>query len=185
MKSTILLTLLVVTVTAAPARADDAVGTGHVSIAGVPPFSIGGEAVIGLTGIPLRIGVAGGYAPNVVGGLAGWLEGGLPVADRLAAGVIVGANQRWDPAACPRDSTGAVPCVSTLEFGRPGLLLGAYAAYWVSDSVWVRITPHVTLVLQDPIPVPQTFGNVPASWPDGTPALAPRAQAPLKLSIGF
>ncbi|MDB5101472.1 MAG: hypothetical protein JWM80_5893 [Cyanobacteria bacterium RYN_339] len=149
-----------------------AAGTGHVSISSLPPVSIGAEAVLGVTTLPFRLGISAAYAPHVAGGLAGWIEEGVPVGD-VYVGALGGVNNVWSPDGQP---------------DQPGAFLGAYLMAWANDSTWVRFTPNLTVYPLDPL---RSLVAGPA-WLEVGWVIRPHvvlslrsSLTPIKLSVGF
>jgi hypothetical protein len=149
-----------------------AVGTGHLSIASLPPASIGAEVVLGVTTLPFRLGVSAAYAPYVAGGLAGWLEEGVAMGD-VYVGALGGVNNTWSPAGLPN---------------QPGAFVGGYLQAWANDRTWVRFTPNLTIYPLDPL---RSLVAGPA-WLEVGWVIRPHvvlslrsSLTPIKLSIGF
>lgn len=149
-----------------------AAGTGHISIASAPPVSIGAEVVLGVTTLPFRVGVSAAYAPRMVGGLAGWIEEGVPL-DGIYVGALGGINNTWDANGLP---------------GQPGAFLGGYLMAWATQDTWVRFSPNLTVYPLDPL---RSLVAGPA-WLEVGWVIRPHvvlslrsSLTPIKLSVGF
>lgn len=121
----------------------------RVGVAGLPPFVGLAETDFKLPFAPLRFGGSAYYVLESNAQATIWGQYEHQLTPTVTIGGLAGVNYDW-----LRGATAAVVGAvedKSLHPGRMGYLLGvSYRQDW--ERMWLRMTPSITLIPQDPLP---------------------------------